>query len=53
MVLARLAGAVIVKSQEMKRLLRLKSAYVIPNGVDLSRFRLMDRDAARRAHIER
>lgn len=49
MVLARLAGAVIVKSQEMKRLLRLKSAYVIPNGVDLSRFRLMDRDAARRA----
>jgi glycosyltransferase involved in cell wall biosynthesis len=49
MVLARLAYAVIVKSQQMKRLLRLKSAYVIPNGVDLSRFRLMDRDTARRA----
>jgi glycosyltransferase involved in cell wall biosynthesis len=48
-VLSRLARAVIVKSQEMKRLLRLKSAYVIPNGVDLSRFSLMDRDAARRS----
>jgi glycosyltransferase involved in cell wall biosynthesis len=47
MVLARLASAVIVKSQEMKRLLRLPSAHVIPNGVDLGRFRLMDRDAAR------
>jgi glycosyltransferase involved in cell wall biosynthesis len=46
-VLARLASAVIVKSLEMKRLLRLESAHVIPNGVDLGRFPLMDRDAAR------
>jgi len=46
--LSRLAGAVIVKSQEMKRLLWLESAHVIPNGVDLTRFRLIDRDAARR-----
>jgi glycosyltransferase involved in cell wall biosynthesis len=47
-VLARLASAVIVKSQEMKRRLRLNSAYVIPNGVDLTRFQLMDRLEARR-----
>jgi glycosyltransferase involved in cell wall biosynthesis len=46
--LARLASAVIVKSAEMRRRLHLKSAHVIPNGVDLARFQLMDRDAARR-----
>jgi glycosyltransferase involved in cell wall biosynthesis len=47
-ILARLVSAVIVKSREMKSKLRLAPAYVIPNGVDLSLFHPMDRDAARR-----
>ncbi len=46
--LARLASAVIVQSREMRRLLRLDSAEVIPCGIDLELFRLMDRDEARR-----
>ncbi|HEX5484211.1 MAG TPA: glycosyltransferase, partial [Terriglobia bacterium] len=37
-VLARLVSAVIVKSPQMKSKLRLQSACVIPNGVDLSLF---------------
>ncbi len=47
-VLARLASAVIVKSKEMKRRLRLESVRVIPNGVDLELFRPLPRDEARR-----
>lgn len=47
-ILARLVSAVIVKSREMKSKLRLASAYVIPNGVDLNLFHPMDRVAARR-----
>jgi len=46
--LARLVDAVIVKSAEMKRKLRLPRAQVIPNGVDLELFRPMDQEAARR-----
>jgi glycosyltransferase involved in cell wall biosynthesis len=48
-VLARLVRSVIVKSNEMKRRLRLESAHVIPNGVDLNLFRPMDCGEARRA----
>jgi teichuronic acid biosynthesis glycosyltransferase TuaC len=39
--------AIIVKSAEMKKILRNKKVYVIPNGVDLSRFRPIDRQVAR------
>ena len=38
-ILARLASAVIVKTAEMKRHLKLDSAQVIPNGVDMDLFR--------------
>ena len=48
-ILARLVSAVIVKSHEMKSKLRLSSAHVIPNGVDLDLFRPMDQQEARRA----
>jgi len=41
-ILARLVRSVIVKSDEMKRRLRLESAHVIPNGVDLNLFRPLD-----------
>src|SRR6516162_5440880 len=41
-ILARLVRSAIVKSNEMKRRLRLDSAHVIPNGVDLNLFRPMD-----------
>ncbi|MBZ5515187.1 MAG: glycosyltransferase [Acidobacteriia bacterium] len=47
--LARMVSAVIVKSPQMKSRLRLDSAHVIPNGVDLELFRPMDQGAARRA----
>lgn len=47
--LARTAQAVIVKSEEMKSRLRLPSARVIPNGVDLGLFHPIDRNEARRA----
>jgi glycosyltransferase involved in cell wall biosynthesis len=47
--LARLVSAVIVKSREMQSKLRLKTAHVIPNGVELGLFRPMDRSEARRA----
>ncbi|HEV3279872.1 MAG TPA: glycosyltransferase [Terriglobia bacterium] len=46
-VLARRAAAVIVKSRQMKDRLGLPSAHVIPNGVNLSLFRPMDRNQAR------
>src|SRR5256886_11182097 len=45
---ARLVRSAIVKSEEMRRILRLDSARVIPNGVDLNLFRPMDRKEARR-----
>jgi glycosyltransferase involved in cell wall biosynthesis len=48
-ILARLVRSVIVKSNEMKRRLRLESAHVIPNGVDLNLFRPMDCGEARHA----
>jgi len=40
--LSRRVSAVIVKSREMKSKLRLNSAYVIPNGVDLDLFKPAD-----------
>lgn len=46
--LARIVSAVIVKTQEMKRKLRLNSAHVIPNGVDLDLFQPMNSREARR-----
>lgn len=48
-VLARLVSGVIVKSQPMKSKLRLPSARVIPNGVDLSLFSPADCSEAKRA----
>ncbi len=47
--LARIVSAVIVKSRQMKAKLRLASAQVIPNGVDLDLFRPLDQAAARQA----
>lgn len=47
LLLARSAAAVIVKSEAMKARLRLESAHVIPNGVNLELFRPMDTAEAR------
>jgi glycosyltransferase involved in cell wall biosynthesis len=47
--LARTVSACIVKSAEMKLKLGSASAQVIPNGVDLSLFRVLGRDEARKA----
>jgi glycosyltransferase involved in cell wall biosynthesis len=47
--LARRVAAVIVKTQEMKNILRLSSAHVIPNGVDLDLFQPVARKEARQA----
>ena len=47
-ILARLVAAVIVKSPEMKSKLRLDSAHIVPNGVDLNLFRPLDPLEARR-----
>jgi glycosyltransferase involved in cell wall biosynthesis len=47
-VLARLATAVIVKTAELKRRLRLEAAQVIPNGVDLELFKPADQAETRR-----
>jgi glycosyltransferase involved in cell wall biosynthesis len=46
-IFARLATTVIVKSRQMAAKLRLPSAHVIPNGVDLNLFRPMDQIEAR------
>jgi glycosyltransferase involved in cell wall biosynthesis len=48
-VLSRMARAVIVKSEEMKRKLGLASARVIPNGVDLDLFKPIPKEVARQA----
>jgi len=48
-VLARLATSVIVKSRQMAAALRLPSAHIIPNGVDLNLFRPMEQQQARQA----
>jgi glycosyltransferase involved in cell wall biosynthesis len=47
-VLARLATAVIVKTAELKSVLRLAAAQVIPNGVDLDLFQPLDQAEVRR-----
>lgn len=44
---ARRAATIIVKSERLKRVLGDARAHVIPNGVDLSLFRPMDRQEAR------
>ncbi len=46
--LARMVAAGIVKTGQMKSKLRLASAEVIPNGVDLNAFRPIERNAARK-----
>lgn len=46
--LARMASAVIVQSQEMRRWLRLDTARVIPCGIDLHLFQPVERGAARK-----
>jgi glycosyltransferase involved in cell wall biosynthesis len=48
-ILARWATSVIVKSRQMASKLRMPSAHVIPNGVDLKLFRPMDQSEARKA----
>ena len=45
--LARMADAVIVVSQEMKSVLGAKDAFVIPTGIDLNRFRPVPMGEAR------
>jgi glycosyltransferase involved in cell wall biosynthesis len=46
-IFARLATSVIVKSRQMACKLRMPTAYVIPNGVDLNLFRPMEQAQAR------
>ena len=41
------ADAVTVRSEEMRELLGQKDAYIVPSGVDLEKFRPIDRDEAR------
>ena len=41
------ADAVTVRSEEMRELLGREDAYIVPSGVDLERFRPIDRTAAR------
>lgn len=48
-ILARLVSFVIVKSRPMAQKLRMPSAHVIPNGVDLNLFRPMEQAEARKA----
>ena len=45
---AALAPSVIVKSPQMARKLRMPSAHIIPNGVDLDLFRPMEQAQARK-----
>jgi glycosyltransferase involved in cell wall biosynthesis len=47
-ILARLVSTVIVKSPQMAGQLRMPSAHVIPNGVDLNMFRPMEQSEARK-----
>jgi glycosyltransferase involved in cell wall biosynthesis len=47
--LAPLASAVVVQNREMRRVLGLESAEVIPCGIDLELFHPMDQGEARRA----
>jgi len=47
-ILARFASAVIVQSREMRSVLRLNSAKVIPCGIDLRLFRPTEREEARK-----
>jgi glycosyltransferase involved in cell wall biosynthesis len=48
-ILARLATGVIVQSRQMGSRLRLKSAHIIPQGIDLGLFQPLDPNDARRA----
>lgn len=41
-------NATIVKTERMKELLSIPNAHVIPNGVDLERFRPIDKETARK-----
>jgi glycosyltransferase involved in cell wall biosynthesis len=47
-ILARLANSVIVKSRQMASKLRMPSAHVVPNGVDLNLFGPMEQSQARK-----
>jgi glycosyltransferase involved in cell wall biosynthesis len=47
-ILARMATSVIVKSRQMACKLRMPSAHVIPNGVDLNLFRPVEQAQARK-----
>ncbi len=45
---ARRADAVTVRSEEMRELLGREDAYIVPSGVDMKRFRPIDRNEARK-----
>jgi teichuronic acid biosynthesis glycosyltransferase TuaC len=47
-ILARVATSVIVKSPQMAAKLRMPSAHIIPNGIDLNLFRPMEQAQARK-----